>query len=176
MPKDFIISCIKKFDAPVGNFLFSDNKFETWSGSGKSHHHHYGKSGLIKHTSEVVELALNCNKTVAASLNERELFLACLFHDIGKIYDYEPIDSYFATWRETDHKNKIHHISRSAMIWNQLAIENKETQQTIDNVLHAILAHHGSREWGSPVVPLTKLAWMLHLCDGISARMDDAEI
>jgi putative nucleotidyltransferase with HDIG domain len=105
----------KKFDAPVGNFLFSDNKFETWSGSGKSHHHHYGKSGLIKHTSEVVELALNCNKTVAASLNERELFLACLFHDIGKIYDYEPIDSYFATWRETDHKNKIHHISRSAI-------------------------------------------------------------
>jgi 3'-5' exoribonuclease len=62
------------------------------------------------------------------------------------------------------------------LIWNQLAIENKETQQTIDNVLHAILAHHGSREWGSPVVPLTKLAWMLHLCDGISARMDDAEI
>jgi len=175
MYKDFLISCVKQFNAEVGNSLFLDNKFEIWSGSSKAHHHHYGKTGLIKHTAEVVQLALNCNKTISSNVNERELFLACLFHDSGKTYDYEPIDEYFAEWKETDHKKKIHHISRSAMIWNQFANQHNESQETIDNVLHAILAHHGSRDWGSPVTPLTKLAWMLHLCDGISARMDDAE-
>lgn len=27
----------------------------------------------------------------------------------------------------------------------------------------------------SPVAQKTRVAWLLHLCDGISARMDDAE-
>jgi len=44
-----------------------------------------------------------------------------------------------------------------------------------DKVLHAILAHHGCREAGSPVAPKTREAWLVHFCDGISARMDDAD-
>jgi 23S rRNA maturation-related 3'-5' exoribonuclease YhaM len=44
-----------------------------------------------------------------------------------------------------------------------------------DEVLHAILAHHGFQEFGSPVQPNSKVAWLLHLCDSISARMDDVD-
>ena len=45
-----------------------------------------------------------------------------------------------------------------------------------DEVLHAILSHHGRREYGSPVSPSTRIAWLLHLCDSISARMFDCNI
>jgi 23S rRNA maturation-related 3'-5' exoribonuclease YhaM len=41
------------------------------------------------------------------------------------------------------------------------------------NITHNILSHHGMREWGSPVAPATKEAWILHLCDNMSARLDD---
>ena len=34
---------------------------------------------------------------------------------------------------------------------------------------------HGQREWGSPVMPKSRVAWLLHLSDGISARMADCE-
>jgi 23S rRNA maturation-related 3'-5' exoribonuclease YhaM len=44
-----------------------------------------------------------------------------------------------------------------------------------ERVCHAILAHHGTREWGSPIAPLSRVAWLVHLCDNLSARMYDAE-
>jgi 3'-5' exoribonuclease len=44
-----------------------------------------------------------------------------------------------------------------------------------NNVLHNILAHHGQRAWGSPVAPATKEAWILHLADNLSARLDDCD-
>ena len=36
-------------------------------------------------------------------------------------------------------------------------------------------AHHGIRAWGSPVSPNTQLAWLLHLSDNLSARLNDCD-
>jgi hypothetical protein len=134
-------------------------------------------------------------------VEEKWLFSAALFHDAGKMWDYEPAplplgimaetpegrEKEYAEWQGTAHKRHIHHISRSALLWNetaskisQIAANSSNSQYkglhqgVIDDVLHAILAHHGLREWGSPVSPNTQMAWLLHLCDGISARMNDA--
>lgn len=185
----------EEYDAPVALTVIENPKFALWSGSSKPHQHHYGKGGLLIHTTEVIKLALDNNYLLNSGIDERELFLSCLFHDCGKMWDYQhgwkDSDKVVGTdkiggilyqripdyedWEGTDHKRKIHHISRSALTWNQNAVQYGESQETIDNVLHAVLAHHGLREWGSPVMPSTKLAWMLHLCDGISARMNDAD-
>jgi 3'-5' exoribonuclease len=156
----------------LANQVLRDKRFPLWSGSAKPEHHHYGDGGLCKHTWEVVKL---CFVTRAAlgieAINPEELYLAALYHDIGKLHDYEPMNE---GWQGTPHKRLIHHISRSAIIWSntfeKMPNLNKELH---DPVLHAILAHHGHREWGSPVAPKTQVAWLLHLCDGISARMDD---
>lgn len=73
-------------------------------------------------------------------------------------------------------RESIHHISRSALIWSHAVVEHPEfSDKYHDVVLHNILSHHGSREWGSPVAPKTQAAWLLHLCDGISARMNDCD-
>jgi 23S rRNA maturation-related 3'-5' exoribonuclease YhaM len=70
----------------------------------------------------------------------------------------------------------IHHISRSAIIWAEAASRlYTNYSKYYEPVLHAILAHHGFREAGSPVAPKTRVAWLVHLCDNISARMDDAD-
>lgn len=167
----------------LANHVLNDWRFPLWSGSSKPHQHHYGKGGLVVHTAEVAKLCIENNKLFGSMIPEKNLFLAALFHDAGKMWDYEPIEivgkeKEYKEWQGTSHKRHIHHISRSAFVWKEAAdawpIELLN-QDSIDEIVHAILAHHGQREWGSPVSPNTKLAWMLHLCDGISARMDDAE-
>jgi 23S rRNA maturation-related 3'-5' exoribonuclease YhaM len=67
----------------------------------------------------------------------------------------------------------IHHISRSGLVWCQAAQNAGWNQPDIDEVWHCILSHHGMKEWGSPVAPQTRMAWLLHLADGLSARLDD---
>lgn len=156
--------------------VLDDPRFKTWSGSSKPHQHHYGDHGLVIHTAEVVKLCLKNNDlyyTTPNKINERKLFLAALFHDAGKMWDYEL--NAFKEWQGTPHKRHIHHISRSNMVWCETAIVHKLDNDLKDEISHAILAHHGLREWGSPVSPNTRLAWMVHLCDGISARMNDAD-
>jgi 3'-5' exoribonuclease len=106
-------------------------------------------------------------------IEEKKLFLAAFFHDVGKMWDYEPLDAGYKQWKGTFHKRHIHHITRSALVWQQCA-GNVFDSNFVDEVLHAILSHHGSREFGSPVAPNTKLAWMVCFCDGLSARLDDA--
>lgn len=159
----------------IAKEVLQDWRFPIWSGSSKPHQHHYGQGGLVVHTAEVVKLCLENNKLFGNQLNRTTLFFAALFHDAGKMWDYEPVpgEEKYKDWQGSSHKRHIHHISRSALVWHQAAQDLSDA--TVDEVLHAILAHHGQREWGSPVSPNTKLAWMLHLCDGISARMDDAE-
>jgi 3'-5' exoribonuclease len=166
----------------VSSVVLDDPRFATWAGASKPHQHHYRKGGLAEHTLEVVELCLTNNlyfqHDKAKHSDPRHLFLAALFHDAGKMWDYEPTNDEMSEWTGTLHKRRIHHISRSALTWNDAynlhappGIELVHAEE----ILHAILAHHGLREWGSPVSPNTRIAWMLHLCDGISARMDDAD-
>ncbi len=181
---------------PVAAKVLGDSRFAHWSASARPTTHHYGNGGLARHTLEVVELCLLNNSYYGTGkIDEESVFLASLFHDIGKTLDYKwvsvkylelytadyKIDDCYrhyaeingGYWCGTEHKYKIHHICRSALIWHDAAKENNVSECRENDVLHAILAHHGRKEWGSPVEPQTKLAWLLHLCDGISARMDD---
>jgi len=156
----------------IAKVVIDNPKFSLWSASSNSTVHHYGKYGLIKHTCEVIQLCF-INNQFFKSVNKDELFLAALFHDFGKIYDYGPTSSDLQNWISISHKYKIHHIAKSYLEFNLVAIKEDFCPIKTENIGHAILAHHGLKEWGSPVEPKTKLAWLLHLCDGLSARMDD---
>jgi 3'-5' exoribonuclease len=161
---------------PLVEAVLTQPEFAYWSGSAYSYHHHYGHGGLARHTCEVVKLCmLNRDALGKMEMNKEELFLAALYHDLGKMYDYQLGGMYGNEWKPTEHKRLIHHISRSALLWSH-ALENHAPDlynKYHDTVLHAILAHHGSRQFGSPVAPKSQVSWMLHLCDSISARMDD---
>lgn len=42
--------------------------------------------------------------------------------------------------------------------------------QTEKAVGHCILAHHGRKDWGSPIEPQTQEAYLLHAADTWSSR------
>jgi len=165
--------------------VLCDERFSTWSGAGSNKHHHYGDGGLLKHTHEVYEYAQSiygihngkCER--GKEVNWKELLISISWHDYGKIWDYQKDDN--GVWGKHDnHARTIHHISRSAIEWEKF-INIKCFDKSLDtginvlNVTHNILSHHGMREWGSPVAPATREAWILHLADNLSARLDDCD-
>jgi 3'-5' exoribonuclease len=162
----------------VSEQMITSPFFEVWSGSSKPFQHHYGKGGLARHISEVVDLCfmVKDNYRQQYEIDPKELFFAALFHDMGKLHDYEPADDTYNNWISKEHKRTIHHISRSGIIWSNNAQKSQGIYDMyFEKVLHAILSHHGQREWGSPVAPKSRVAWLVHHCDCISARMYDAD-
>ncbi len=163
----------------VASHVLDNDKFRLWSACSHPTAHHYGDYGLIIHTEEVVSTSLKMADLYPKCDIDREvLFLAALFHDVGKCWDYwrEIDDDGCVQYAGSNHKRLIHHVSRSSIVWNEAALLHYKNFHTVrDHVTHAILAHHGLREWGSPVAPKSREAWLLHLCDGISARMYDAD-
>jgi len=157
--------------------ILEDERFPLWSGSSKPFQHHYGKGGLISHVEEVVSLCFMVKNYFTHDVDEKELFLSAFYHDVGKMYDYSPKCGYnYNVWNSAEHKRYIHHISRSGIMWSSNATLNKDIyDKYFEKVLHAILAHHTAREYGSPVAPKSRVAWMVTLCDNLSARMYDAD-
>jgi 3'-5' exoribonuclease len=161
--------------------VLEDDRFPLWSGSSQPHQHHYGAGGLIQHTSEVIDTCFRVKSLYEHKyeFDSKEVFLAAFFHDVGKMWDYERVeieDPEDPAWTSAPHKRYIHHISRSAIVWSENAKKNESiNDKYADKVLHAILSHHTAREFGSPVAPKSRVAWLLTLCDNLSARMFDCD-
>ncbi len=168
----------------LADVILNDPLFSIWSAAGRKGVHHYGKGGLLKHTTEVMNLMLSSKEVLKLTTPNYLIFLSALWHDYGKLWDYQPCgnnkiwvgDSYepaYDEWENADHKYKIHHISRSTIEFNKIAHACLLPQNDTDAITHAILSHHGRKEWGSPVEPRSELAWLLHLADSMSARLND---
>jgi 3'-5' exoribonuclease len=143
--------------------------------------HHSGSGGLMLHTAQVAQIALNT--AIMASLNQDVVLVAAIWHDQGKIFDYERVPdqtgnpSAAPEWRYTEHHSMIRHVVRSfsnfvlsvepQTVWAHHLGAPPTAEQVANRaaIEHCILAHHGRKEWGSPVEPQTPEAWALHLAD-----------
>ena len=143
--------------------LFGDEEFEaTFSKApAAKKYHHACIGGLLEHTLGVVRLC----SFVADQHPEihRDLLLtAAILHDVGKATSYTlgPVLDL------TDEGRLINHVAQGALVV-QTAIDSLEgfPQDLRNRLLHAILAHHGALERGSPVLPKTLEALALHHAD-----------
>jgi 3'-5' exoribonuclease len=97
---------------------------------------------------------------------------AVVLHDIGKLreLDYHPVET-----RYTKEGQLIGHV----MIGRDLVREaaSKIDGFPLETLLlleHAILAHHGKREFGAPVIPSTVEALLVSYLDELDAKMNIA--
>jgi 3'-5' exoribonuclease len=129
--------------------------------------HHAAIGGLLKHTTEVAAIA----RTIArASGADTELVLAgVLLHDVGKIESYQ----WDGVFEYTDRGSLLGHVVLGAlMLDRRIAAATPPPCTTIerDILLHMVLSHHGRLEFGSPVLPMTLEAEVLHWADNASAK------
>ncbi len=149
--------------------LLSDASFLNGTAAVSKHHAYRG--GLVVHTAEVLKGAL-AQQQYYTQASRDVLVAASIFHDSAKIRDYEVVvasEENPTGYRYTDYAKKIHHISGSYSVWKTYANFYQVPIDLQDAVGHCILAHHGRPEWGSPVVPQTLEATILHNADMLSA-------
>ncbi len=148
--------------------IFTDEKFYNafiHAPAAKSMHHAY-VGGLIEHTVSVAKIANIVSKSYS-DVDRDLLVTAALLHDIGKVYELDPVTFNYTT----DGKLIGHIIIGYTIIQNKIEKLNLLKEETKLNLLHCILSHHGEYEYGSPKKPKTKEAVLLHLIDMLDSRM-----
>ena len=127
-------------------------------------HHEWG-SGILHHSifmADVAEAIAGIYKQV-----DRDILVAgALLHDIGKTIEYEnpiaPVQT--AEGKLCGHIAIGYHEFKSVV--DSLGITS-EVPMLLE---HMILAHHGSLEFGSPVMPATREALLLSEIDMLDSR------
>jgi 3'-5' exoribonuclease len=161
-------------------------------GYGGSKHHHNYIGGLAVHVADVVRRCLDLSGTdrapqlyPTANVDLTVLLTSAYWHDYGELAEYawketpgpfselfgSKSDGYVAT---TPYAKLCGHVVGSAYEFLEVVrgadLAEADHQATVDAIVHCMLAHHGRKEWGSPVEPATNEAWILHAADMMSSR------
>jgi len=128
--------------------------------------HHAYRSGLLEHILKIMEVSLFLADQYGA---RRDLLIAgALLHDIGKLREL----SYELTTDYTVEGNLVGHIVIGVGMLKDAAANFPEvTEETILEIEHLILSHHGELELGSPVKPMTVEAFLLATVDNLDATL-----
>ena len=131
------------------------------------HHNYIG--GLLEHTHSVLVLCRTALQLYPA-LNEDLLMAGAILHDVGKTEKYR----YDTVIDMSDKGQFMGHIALAAIgLQEKLNTCGAEvTEETRLQLMHLILSHHGSLEWGSPVEPKTLEALVLHFADNMDAKVN----
>ena len=137
--------------------------------------HHAYRHGLLEHSLIVAEVAAGVALNFA-NVNRDLVIAGALLHDIGKTQTYS---TDFMAPGFTDAGRLHGEIVIGHDLVRGLVAQMPGFPAELDSQLrHIIVSHHGEREKGSPVVPMTREAVLVHYCDDMTARVaacDDAE-
>lgn len=128
--------------------------------------HHACVGGLVEHTLAVTHLCEAFAEQYPAV--DRDLLVAAsLLHDLGKVDEYAP----GKTIKHTMEGQLLGHIAMATTRVSEVINRRGDVPQGIRvRLLHAIIAHHGKLEYGSPVLPATLEATLLHQADLTDAQ------
>lgn len=133
----------------------------------KSMHHVY-LGGLLEHSLSVLGLAVRaCDHY--SGLNRDLVVAGVLLHDVGKTLEL----SYQRGFGYTDAGNLLGHIPLEAdRIQQEVGKIPGFPEELRLQILHIVLSHHGRLEFGSPVVPKTPEALLVHYLDDLDGKLE----
>ena len=155
------------------NLFFDDKDFieqYNHSTSAITHHHNY-VGGNLEHTVGVLRLCKNICE-MYDGIDKDLVVVGAILHDVGKLKEYVAT----AAIDKTDVGNFIGHIVMGEHWIREKIIElrNKGTEFDVDlenKLCHIILSHHGRYEYGSPRMPKTIEAMVVHAADMMDSHV-----
>jgi 3'-5' exoribonuclease len=145
---------------------------ETWrrfrdAPAAKRYHHAY-QHGLLEHSLQVAQ-AVSAMSSIFPGVNRDLAVTGALLHDIGKLDTYRRIGEEI----EMSDIGRLHgEIALGfARVRDELAQIQDFPEELGQALLHIILSHHGSLEHGSPVVPCTREATLVHMADNLGSKL-----
>lgn len=152
------------------SFFLEDKKFREkfLSHQGAKTVHHSFVSGLVEHTLSTTRLAKAISNNYD-DINVDLVITTSLLHDIAKL---DEIASYPEN-EYTDEGYLIGHIVMAyGMIKNRIEEIGGFSKYEEDELLHCILSHHGSPEFGSPKQPMLMEAYIVSQADNTDAKLE----
>jgi len=139
-------------------------QFKKHSAAKNLHHSYMG--GLIEHTLNVAQI---CDYLSTRYVVNRDILITtALLHDIGKIYELSP----FPSNEYTDDGQLLGHIVMGTeLVAREAGKIPGFPHKLLTLVQHGILSHHGEYEFGSPKLPQTMEAFVLHIADNLDAKL-----
>jgi 3'-5' exoribonuclease len=148
---------------------------ELWAGyrvaPAAKHYHQAYRHGLLEHCLGVAQ-AVSAISATFGGIDRDVAVTGALLHDIGKLEAY------------TDMGGREHAIdlTDAGRLQGEIALGYYRIRRLIEDidgfpaelaqaVGHIILSHHGSLEHGSPVVPCTREATLVHMIDNLGGRL-----
>lgn len=129
--------------------------------------HHAYIGGLLEHTLSMAQLSLHLASHYPYV--DKDLLLSgTLLHDMGKAMEYSLADGFSFS----DDGRLVGHIIRGITLIEEAARELGDfPEAALRDLVHLVASHHGNHEWGSPVIPRTLEAVLLHQVDLLDSRV-----
>ncbi|MEA2147632.1 MAG: 3-5 exoribonuclease, partial [Solirubrobacteraceae bacterium] len=133
----------------------------------KRYHQAY-RHGLLEHCLTVAQ-AVGAISATFPGIDRDLAVTGALLHDIGKLEVYE----FSGGAIEMSDRGRLQGEIPLGYYRIRAMIERLENfpAELAQAVLHIILSHHGSLEHGSPVVPSTREATLVHMMDNLGGRL-----
>lgn len=129
--------------------------------------HHAYRGGLLEHVLQMTRAGRALARLYGA--DEDLVVAGALLHDIGKTEELE----YELTTSYTRDGNLIGHIALGTMMVHDACRRIPGFPEALRTaLLHLIASHHGSKERGSPVEPMTMEAIILSAVDELDATLN----
>jgi len=133
----------------------------------KRYHQAY-RHGLLEHSLTVAQ-AVSAISATFSGIDRDVAVTGALVHDIGKLDTYEIVGD-------------VIDMTDRGRLYGEIPLgyyRIRRATEMIDGfpealaqaLAHIVLSHHGSLEHGSPVVPCTREATLVHMADNLGARM-----
>lgn len=132
------------------------------------HYHQAYRHGLLEHCLGVAQAASAISATFAGV--DRDIAITgALLHDLGKLDAY----AFEGHAIELTEAGKLH--GEIALGYYRVRREIEQIEgfpgELAQALGHIILSHHGALEHGSPVVPCTREATLVHMIDNLGGRL-----
>jgi 3'-5' exoribonuclease len=135
------------------------------------HYHQAYRHGLLEHCLGVAQ-AVGAIAATFPGIDRDVAVTGALLHDIGKLEAYTDLGS----------GGRAFDLSDLGRLHGEIALGYYRIRREIEGidgfprelewaVLHIILSHHGSLEHGSPVIPSTREATLVHMIDNLGGRL-----
>lgn len=151
----------------VVEYLVKKNEPYIWSFPAATKNHHEYISGLLEHTVGMLKCA-EAIANVYPILDKDFLYAGVILHDLGKIVELgDALAPHY-----TKAGKLLGHISIMQAEVAKACEELKINEEVSLLLQHMILSHHGLKDYGSPIPPLTREAEVLAAIDNLDARLN----
>lgn len=145
-----------------------NRRLKLWQ-AGKTIHHAY-KSGLLEHILSCATLAESLSAHYKC--NKNYVVIGAIIHDICKVYELTDGNNV----EYTEEGKLVGHLVKSLELMDRFSYRIKNFPYNMKlHLRHIMLSHHGEYDYGSPKIPQTSEAMLVHLIDNMDSKMNAFE-